>query len=150
MEIILATLLMVCFFIMLVLTCSIFIFRQHIVKLKNRIRDSRHYVCILIENVYTFKNDPQRLRDRLLNEMTIKKFLCYHLVDDDDGIFPPDLKCTKKDKLLYKLHLEGFTPKELCILFELNNLNTVYVKCHRVSKKLANNDTVPQLKENPQ
>lgn len=109
---------------------------QHISKLKIRIRDNLRYICILIETVYTYKNNPQQLRDHLLQEMTIKKLLCYHIVEEDESLFPPDMKCTQKDKLLYKLHLEGFTSKELCILFELNNLNTVYVKCHRVNKKL--------------
>ena len=114
---------------------------KYISKLKLKIRDNCLYVCILIETVYTYKNSPQLLRDRLLQEMTIKKLLCYHLVEDDENFFPSDLKCTKRDKLLYKLHLEGFTYKELCILFELNNLNSVYVKCHRINKKLNDTET---------
>lgn len=105
--------------------------------LHRKAEDSRRYVGMLLETVYTHKHRPQHLLEHLLEEMTADKLLCYHLITDDfRGIFPEDFNANKRDMLLYKLSLEGFTPKQLCLMFQLNNLNSVYVKCCRINKKL--------------
>lgn len=99
--------------------------------------DCRRYIEMLIETVYTHKHDPKHLLEHLCEEMTVKKLLCYHIVAEDlDRLFPPDFNANKNDMLIYKLSEEGFSVKELCLLFGLNNLNTVYVKCSRIKKKL--------------
>lgn len=104
-------------------------------KYKTLSSDCIRYIEMLIETVYTYKHQPQHLCDHLIQ--TIKKLLSYHIIDEDcSHLFPSDLKCRKNDMLLYKLHMMGFTAKELCLLFELNNINSVYVKCHRIKKKL--------------
>lgn len=67
--------------------------------------------------------------------MAIKKLMAYHVVDNHCGhFFTSRTKVSTNDQLLYMLHKEGFTPRELCIIFELNNINSVYVKCHRINK----------------
>lgn len=110
----------------------------------NRLR----YIQILIEVVYTYKNQPSHMREHLLQEMTINKMLNYHIVDNCcNRIFAPDLKCTERDKLLYMLHKEGFSARELCIIFQLNNINSVYVKRHRINKLLDTVEEIPK-KEN--
>lgn len=135
--------------VLMVFCCCFLTYRQRMRMLKLRLGDNLRYLCMLVETVYTFKNNPQLLRDRLLKEMTIKKWLCYHIVEENNNPLPVDLKCASKDKLLYKLHLEGFTPRELCVLFELNYLNTVYVKCHRMNKKLRQDPSQPSADTDP-
>lgn len=111
--------------------------KAFLASLKQRVDDSRRYVGMLLETVYTHKHRPHHLLEHLLEEMTVDKLLCYHLITDDfRGIFPEDFNASKRDMLLYKLSLEGFTPKQLCLLFGLNNMNAVYVKCCRINKKL--------------
>ena len=36
-----------------------------------------------------------------------------------------------------------FTPRELCMLFPLNNINSVYVKISRMNKKLKEAEEKP-------
>lgn len=111
--------------------------KAFLTSLKQRVDDSRRYVGMLLETVYTHKHRPQHLLEHLLDEMTVDKLLCYHLVSDDfSNLFPRRFSSNKRDMLIYKLSLEGFTPKQLCLLFQLNNLNSVYVKCCRINKKL--------------
>ena len=80
------------------------------------------------------------MRKHLQKEMAIKKLMACHVVDNHCGhFFTSRTKVSTNDQLLYMLHKEGFTPRELCIIFELNNINSVYVKCHRINKKLYTN-----------
>ena len=100
----------------------------------NRLR----YIQDLIEVVYTYQHQPSHMQQHLRQEMTIKKLLNYHIIDNRcERIFSPGIKSTERDKLLYMLHKDGFSARELCILFELNNVNSVYVKCHRINKQLT-------------
>lgn len=99
--------------------------------------DAKRYIEMLIETVYTYKHDPSHLIEHLLEEMTVDKLLCYHVVNDDfRGLFPPDFIHNKRDMLIYKLTEEGYSPKVLCQLFGLSSISSVYVKCCRVRKKL--------------
>lgn len=41
----------------------------------------------------------------------------------------------------------GFSARELCVIFALNNTNTVYVKCHQLNKKLNKEVVESQTKE---
>ena len=99
-----------------------------------------NYIRILIDTVYTYYHHPELMRKHLQKEMAIKKLMAYHVVDNHCGyFFTSRTKVSTNDQLLYMLHKEGFTPRELCIIFELNNINSVYVKCHRINKKLYTN-----------
>lgn len=95
------------------------------------------YIRSTIHLVYTYSHQPELMLQHLKTEMSIRKILNYRIIEDhcermvDDR---PEIR--QPDKLLYMLHKEGFTPQELCVIFNLNNLNTVYVKCHRVRQKL--------------
>ena len=60
-----------------------------------------------------------------------------NIEDRCDELFDPKLKINKNDLLMYQLYEEGFSPKELCVLFGLNNLNSFYIKHHRIKQKLG-------------
>lgn len=75
--------------------------------------------------------------------------MAYHVVDNNCGhFFPSQTKVSTNDQLLYMLHKEGFTPRELCIIFELNNINSVYVKCHRINKNSTRMEYKRYISEN--
>lgn len=96
-----------------------------------------YYIRKLMDLVYTYSHRPEQLLRLLQTEMSIKKLLCYHVVEDaTDGLIPDEARVSKNDRLLYQLHKEGFSPRELCVIFGLNNLNSVYVKYHRMNKRL--------------
>lgn len=96
-----------------------------------------NYIRILIDLVYTYSHRPEQLLKMLQTEMSIKKLLCCHVIEDGtESLVPQEIRVAKNDKLLYQLHEEGFTPRELCVIFGLNNLNSVYVKYHRMNKRL--------------
>lgn len=118
---------------------QVWIFVKHRYKEMKRIAESRIlYIHILLETIYTYNHDPKLLQKHLQCEMTVKKLLGYGTIEDRcDELFDPKLKINKNDLLMYQLYEEGFSPKELCVLFGLNNLNSFYVKHHRINKKLG-------------
>lgn len=104
---------------------------------RSRCEDSRRYIGMLIETLYLYKHNPHRLYEHLTQQMTANTLLNHHIIDEDfTELFPSDFKARPNDMLLYKLHREGFTPRVLCVLFGLNNINSVYVKCHRIKRKI--------------
>lgn len=96
------------------------------------------YIHILIDTVYTYGNNHELLSVRLKQEMSAKKLLLYGIIErKQTEACRPELKINEDDRLLYQLLQEGFSPRELCIVFSLNNLNSLYVKHHRIRKKLG-------------
>lgn len=135
-------------FIITILVMDIFIvliiyrrLRNHIHYVSGQAKARLNYIRILIDTVYTYSHQPELLQKPLQKEMSIKKLLAYHVIDNRcDRLFSARMKVNSNDQLLYMLHKEGFSPRELCVIFEWNNLNSVYVKCHRINKKLHAGD----------
>ena len=135
-------------FIITILVMDIFIvliiyrrLRHHIQYVSGQAKARLNYIRILIDTVYTYSHQPELLQKHLQKEMSIKKLLAYHVIDNRcDRLFSARMKVNSNDQLLYMLHKEGFSLRELCVIFELNNLNSVYVKCHRINKKLHAGD----------
>lgn len=135
-------------FIITILIMDIFIVLIIYRRLRNHIRCASgqakarlNYIRILIDTVYSYSNQPELLQKHMQKEMSIKKLMAYHVIDNRcERFFTAATKVNGNDQLLYMLHKEGFSPRELCVIFELNNLNSVYVKCHRINKKLNAND----------
>lgn len=135
-------------FIITILVMDIFIvliiyrrLRHHIQYVSGQAKARLNYIRILIDTVYTYSHQPELLQKHLQKEMSIKKLLAYHVIDNRcDRLFSARMKVNSNDQLLYMLHKEGFSPRELCIIFELNNLNSLFFKCHRINKKLHAGD----------
>ena len=75
--------------------------------------------------------------------MTVDVLMAYHVVTPSDNTKYDKMNCRQADKLLCKLSDMGFTPRELCMLFSLNNINSVYVKISRMNKKLKEAEEKP-------
>ena len=107
-------------------------------KLRREAQERLDYIHILIDTVYTYGNNNELLSARLKQEMSAKKLLLYGIIErKQTEACRPELKIGEDDRLLYQLLQEGFSPRELCIIFSLNNLNSLYVKHHRIRKKLG-------------
>lgn len=112
-------------------------------RLKEQAESRLLYIRSLSDILYTYQRKPEQLCERLYEEMAVNKLLSYRVIEDrSDEQFDPALKLNKKDRLLYLLVEDGFTPRELCVLMELNNMNSVYVKYHRIRKKLVDSGVV--------
>lgn len=60
---------------------------------------------------------------------------CPELSEEDLNVMSGN-KLTKGEKDFYLLSKLGFTPSELCVVFDYQNLNSVYVKESRINGKL--------------
>ncbi|MCM1532993.1 MAG: hypothetical protein NC114_12100 [Ruminococcus flavefaciens] len=141
-------------FIIDILFISILVFvvlrenRLHSHRLRSKAQAQLDYIHILIETVYVYGNNHELLSKRLKQEMSAKKLLLYGIIERkrteaDD----PELKISEDDRLLYQLLHEGFSPRELCIIFSLSNINSLYVKHHRIRKKLGLLSETPEKPE---
>lgn len=143
-------------FIITILVMDIFIVLLIYRRLRNRFhaatlqaKSRLNYIRILADTVYTYSHRPELLQKQLQKELSIKKLMAYHVIEGRcDRFFSSTIKVNRKDQLLYMLYKEGFTPRELCVIFELNNLNSVYVKCHRIKKKLHTEKALEDIPDN--
>ena len=118
--------------------------RHFIVKQKRKSRDAEIlarnrliYIRFMVDTVYLHCNRPQQLVDNMKKEMTIEKMIAYNILDHDTKI-PDGIKCKDRDWLLRELYRKEFSAQQLVIMFGLSNVNSVYVKCCRINKKIKN------------
>lgn len=84
--------------------------RHHIQYVSGQAKARLNYIRILIDTVYTYSHQPELLQKHLQKEMSIKKLLAYHVIDNRcDRLFSARVKVNSNDQLLYMLHKEGFT-----------------------------------------
>lgn len=88
----------------------------------------------LIELQYLFKDRPLVLVRKFQEETCVRK------LKDSDIIHwrrPSHGTNVNDDELfLYQLLKAGFSRKAICVIFELKSINSLYVKFHRLKKKL--------------
>ncbi len=109
-------------------------------------RDRLIYIQTLIEMVYLYKHNPQQLLEALQTEMSIRKLCSHHILDIDLKIKSVEFEKLKhNDQLFYQLYMSGFSTQMLCTIFGLNNLNSVYVKSHRINKHI---EKMPDITDN--
>lgn len=99
-------------------------------------RDRLIYIRKIIDTVYTHQSNAERLQKRIIELTKSDVLLAYHVVMPPNDTGYDKVGCNEADKLLCKLADMGFTPRELCMLFSLNNINSVYVKMSRMNKRL--------------
>ncbi len=102
------------------------------------------YIRCLIETVYLYCNRPQNLVEHLKIEMSIDKIVAYHILDQE--MKPDGVKCKDRDWLLRDLYRHEFSAQQLVVMFGLSNVNSVYVKCCRVNKKVQNAKNIVEKK----
>lgn len=103
-------------FIITILVMDIFIvliiyrrLRNHIHYVSGQAKARLNYIRILIDTVYTYSHQPELLQKPLQKEMSIKKLLAYHVIDNRcDRLFSARMKVNSNDQLLYMLHKESY------------------------------------------
>lgn len=125
--------------------------QKQMLQAQEKVNNQLLYVRSLIDLVYTYQHRPELLLIHFQLEMSIKKLLIYHLIEDRcDHYCPEETKLNQNDKLFYMLCEEGFSARELCVIFGQNNINSVYVRHHRIRKKLQKESCPAQRQETEQ
>lgn len=101
------------------------------------------YIRKMIDTLYTYNHNAEKLRKHIVELMTVDVLMAYHVITPSDRTKYDKMNCRKADKLLCKLSDMGFTPRELCVIFSLNNINSVYVKISRMNKRLKESGADP-------
>ena len=88
----------------------------------------------LLEHSYQHAVRPELFLDKFREEVCARKL-------QDAGIVPmPRLASMHPAKeseiFLYRLIEAGFSRREVCVIFGLKNISSLYVKYHRIKKKL--------------
>ena len=125
--------------VVIALVCRVFSIQQkkQLTKYEIALSDDRLiYIRKMIDTLYTYNHNPEKLRKHIIELMKADVLIAYHVVTPSDRTKYDEVNCKKTDKLLCKLSDMGFTPRELCMLFSLNNINSVYVKMSRMNKRL--------------
>lgn len=100
----------------------------------NRLRLLHH----LMELLYLYKDRPPVFVRKFLEETCVRKL-------QDSGIVQwrrpaPGSGVNDDEYFLYQLIQAGFSRKAICVIFELKSINCLYVKFHRLKKKLKHTE----------
>lgn len=87
----------------------------------------------LLDLGYVYNESPAIFLDKFRDRVHIRQFKSYELVERADD----RLACLKEDeRILVTLFEEGFTQRELCVVYGLKKISTLYVRYHRIRKKI--------------
>lgn len=126
-------------------------------KLPENMADRRlHLLRYLIDLSYTYKSDKDLFYKKFVETININELMKYWRIIDMS--VPEELmrntsqaieeSCLRsKDIDLFRLLEAGFTPRELSIIYDLNNTHSIYVKCCRLRAKLKALESSPQVLE---
>lgn len=119
-----------------VIALIIVIVKRYYRDIERRSETRLRFIRMIIDIMYLHKHNPNKLPEHLMQEINIRKMLIYNIIDDDYKPYCGNIKAREEDKLLYMLHMQGFSARELCIIFGLNNVHSVQVKYSRMKIKL--------------
>jgi len=90
-----------------------------------------------------YENAREVFYEKFLEVVNIKELTDHHLVHLEALALTSEDKweiqsrgLTREEIILYCLMKLGMTPQELSIVYGIRNVNTIYVRCHRIRKKL--------------
>lgn len=107
--------------------------RRHVAFYRQRNADQLRFIRSLLDLCYAYRESPSVFLDKFKDSVNIRRLQSFDLLDlPDEG--PAGLK--EEERLLCLLIERGFTFRELCVIFNLKKINNVYVKYHRIRKKL--------------
>lgn len=112
----------------------------------------------LIDYSYTYKYDKDLFYKKFCEEINIDKLKKYNLINLGEIIKEQDLlekpikqkkieKLSQDDYEFMCLLNEGFTSRELSVIFGLSHPQSIYVKRHRIRARLNGTSKVRQNKE---
>lgn len=87
----------------------------------------------LLDLGYVYGGSPQIFLEKFMDKVNVRQLKACELVDLSDRRYAH----LKEDEIVLCVLLDnGFTPGELCTIFNLKNVGSLYVKYHRVKVKL--------------
>lgn len=86
----------------------------------------------LIKLAFTFETNKDLFYEKFVATIDVEALKEYGIIEVDST--NPEL--TPQEAELYSLIEAGFTPEELCVIYKKKNLNSIYIKRHRLNKKL--------------
>lgn len=107
--------------------------RRYILASRNRSSEQLRFIRILLDLCYTYQNSPLVFLDKFKDKVNIRELKSYDLIEIPDNRFA-GLK--EDEKLLCLLWENGFTQRELCVIFNLKKINNLYIKYNRIRKKM--------------
>lgn len=108
--------------------------RRRIAFCRRRNADQLRFIRSLLDLCYAYRESPFVFLDKFQDSVNIRHLKSFDLLDlPDDG--RTGLK--EEERLLCLLIDRGFTFRELCVIFNLKKINNLYVKYHRIRRKLG-------------
>lgn len=100
--------------------------------------DQLRFIRSLLDLCYVYRESPQVFLEKFKDKVNIREMKAYDLVGHGSDKRWKDLK--EDERLLCTLLERGFTQRELCVVFNMKTINNLYIKHHRIRKKLASQD----------
>lgn len=126
----------------ILLTLSSLLLRE-VLSHRKRVAYYRHYsqeqlrfIRSLLDLCYAYRESPVVFLDKFKDKVNVRELKSYDLIDMSNKHFS-NLK--EDEKLLCMLWEQGFTHRELCVIFNLKKTSNLHIKHHRIRKKLEQN-----------
>lgn len=97
--------------------------------------DQLRFIRSLLDLCYAYRESPQVFLDKFKDKVNIREMKAYDLFGHSSDRRWNSLK--EDERLLCMLLERGFTQRELCVVFNMKSINNLYIKHHRIRKKLA-------------
>lgn len=108
--------------------------RKYILASRNRNTEQLRFIRILLDLCYTYQNSPLVFLDKFKDKVNIRELKSYDLIEIPNNRF---VELKEDEKLLCLLLENGFTQRELCVIFNLKKINNLYIKYNRIRKKMV-------------
>lgn len=95
----------------------------------------------LLDLCYVYSESPQIFHEKFKDKVNIKQLKCYDLIEVSEGRYE-GLK--DDERLLCALFDGGFSQRELCTIYNVRKLSTMYVKYYRIRTKLEKHSQRPE------
>lgn len=101
------------------------------------------FIRKLISLAFIYEHNTDLFHKKFVEMVNIKTLKRRQIINPMNIISNDEFIASLKDKGLTEWELEicyltelGFTAQELCVIYGLKNINSIYVKRHRIKKKL--------------
>lgn len=100
---------------------------------RHQLADQLRFIRKLLDLCYVYSESPLVFLDKFKDCVNFRQLKSYDMLDVSDKRL---LGLKEDERLLCALFDKGFTPRELCVIFGLKKINNLYVKYHRLRKKI--------------
>ena len=128
-----------CITTFILLLCGIYLYRS-----RNRIKaisnNRLRYIKDCFDTLYQYENNPTTFLAKCKDLAHIKRLAEYHIIDNphlSNRIKRNWHKLTPTEKQFVCFMEAGFSNRELCAIFHVGKIGSVYVKYYRIRSKIA-------------